>query len=85
MGGRSPLSSCGHRSVLPPPVVGFANRSFYNINIGDLPMPVFQQAPMLPIFYVRRPNPTFDVANRHTHSAGSPVVNAVTRLLKSTA
>ena len=89
MGGRSPLSSCGCRSALPtPPVAGFANRSFYNINISDLPTPVFQQAPMLPIFDVRcihRPDPTFDVANRRTRSAGSRVVNTVTRLLKSTA
>jgi len=41
MGGRSPLSSCGRHSALPPPVARFTNRSFYNINIGDLPTPVW--------------------------------------------
>jgi len=78
MGGRSPLSSCGRRSS--PPVAGFANRSFYNITMGDLPTPVFQQAPILPIFDVQsvhRSNPTFAVANQRARSAGSPVVNAV--------
>jgi len=49
MGGRSPLSSCGRRRAPPPPVAVFMNPIFYNINIGDLPTPMFQQAPMLPI------------------------------------
>jgi len=43
VGGRSPLSSCGRRSALLPPVAGFTNHSFYNINIGDLPTTVFHQ------------------------------------------
>jgi len=43
----------------PPP----ANSIFYNIDIGDLPTPMFQQAPMSPIFDVRcvhRPNSNFN-------------------------
>jgi len=52
MGGRSPPSSCGRRRAPPPPVAVSANPIFYNINIGDLPTPMFQQAPILPIFDV---------------------------------
>ena len=47
-------------SQTPPP----ANSIFYNIDIGDLPTPMFQQAPMSLIFDVRcvhRPN------SRHGH------------------
>jgi len=60
LGGRSPPSFCGRRSAPLPPVAGSANPIFLNnINIGDSPM--FQQAPMMPIFDVQcvhRPNPT---------------------------
>jgi len=83
MGGRSPLSSCGRRSAPPPPpVAGFANPIFYNINIGDLPTPMFQQAPMLPIFDVRcvhRTNATFDVATGRTRCAGCKHCNMLVK------
>ena len=42
---------------------GVCESYFYIIDIGDLPTPIVQQAPMLPIFdvrYVQRPNPRKD-------------------------
>jgi len=57
---------------------------FYNINIGDLPTPMFQQAPMLPIFDIRCVHgqilPLMSLLGVHA----VPVVNAVTRSLKPT-
>ena len=90
MGGRSPLSSCGRRSAPPPPpVAGFANPIFYNISIGDLKTPMFQQAPMLPIFDVRCVHRTNNIGQilplmslLGVHAV--PVVSAVTRSLKLT-
>jgi len=57
---------------------------FYNINIGDLLTPMFQQAPMLPVFDVRcvhgRILPLMSLLGVHAVA----VVNAVTRSLQST-